>query len=344
MNYFDDLVAPVAKINEYTNTYADVESYVDTGSYLLNALMSGSIYGGLPGNKITIFAGESSTGKTFFSLGIIDQFLKDNLDGGVILFESEHAITKQMLADRGVDLKRLIIVPVTTIQEFRHQALLILDRYKGQDPKLRAPMMLGLDSLGMLSTTKEVSDTAEGKETKDMTRPGIIKAAFRVLTLKLGQLGVPMLVTNHVYAAMTSMYPSNTMGGGSGPMYSSDNIVTLSRRKEKDGKEVVGHVIHCKNTKSRLTKENAMIDVLLRYDTGLHRYYGLIDIAVELGIWKKISTRIELEDGRKLYEKAILKDADNIFTKEILDKIDEYCQKEYTYGLGQEALEEVIDE
>ena len=117
--------------------------------------------------------------------------------------------------------------------------------------------MFVLDSLGMLSTTKEMEDTAEGKETRDMTRSQIVKSAFRVLTLKLGQANVPMIMTNHTYDVIGSMFPQKEMGGGSGLKYAASSIVYLGKKKEKDGAEVVGNIVHCKNYKSRITKENA---------------------------------------------------------------------------------------
>ena len=343
MNFFDTITADVKKTNEFVGTYADVDRYIDTGSYILNALLSGSIYKGLPGNKITAIAGESSTGKTYFTLGIVGEFLKNNPTGGVIYFETESAITKSMLVERGVDIDRMVIVPVSTVQEFRHQALMILNRYLEDKPDERPPMLLCLDSLGMLSTTKEMTDSAEGKETKDMTRSQILKAAFRVLTLKLGQGRVHLVVTNHTYDVIGSMFPTKEMGGGSGLKYAADYIVYLSRRKEKDGTEVVGHIIHCKNHKSRLTKENKIVDVLLRYDTGLHRYYGLIDLAVEYGIFKKVSTRIELPDGKTAFAKSIYNDPEKYFTKEVLDQLDAACEKEFSYGSEVEEIGDTDD-
>ena len=112
-------------------TTGDVSSFIDSGSYIFNALCSGSIYGGVPGNKITAIAGESSTGKTFFCLGIVQHFLESNPEAGVIYFESESAISKQMIEDRGIDSNRMLIVPVTTVQEFRLQSIKILDKYMG---------------------------------------------------------------------------------------------------------------------------------------------------------------------------------------------------------------------
>jgi len=324
--------------NEYASLVSegldagDVDSFIDTGSYTFNALLSGSIYGGLPSNKITAIAGEAATGKTFFALGIVKNFLDKNKDAGVIYFESESALTKELVESRGVDSKRMVVVPVATVQEFRHQSIKVIDKYIEQPEEKRKPLMFVLDSLGMLSTTKEMEDTAEGKETRDMTRSQIVKAAFRVLTLKLGKAKVPMIMTNHTYDVIGSMFPQKEMGGGSGLKYAASNIVYLSKRKEKDGTQVIGNIIHCKNYKSRLTKENAVIDVRLTYDKGLDKYYGLLDLAVKHNIFKSVSTRIELPDGSKQYAKTINNEPDKFFTKDILNQIDEAAKKEFLYG------------
>ena len=324
--------------NEYASIVSDgvdagdVDSFIDTGSYIFNALLSGSIYGGLASNKITAIAGESATGKTFFLMGIVKNFLDKNPNAGVIYFESESAITKQMIVDRGIDPDRMVIMPVTTVQEFRTQSLRVLDLYLAKNEADRRPMFLCLDSLGMLSTTKEVEDTADGKETRDMTRAQVLKAAFRVLTLKLGRAKVPMVVTNHTYDVVGSMFPQKEMGGGSGLKYAASSIIYLSKKKEKDGTEVVGNIIHCKNHKSRLTKENKMVDVRLTYDKGLDKYYGLLELAEKYGIFKKVSTRFELPDGSKQFGKTILSSPETYFTEEVMKQLDEAANKEFKYA------------
>ena len=310
----------------------DVTSFIDTGSYSFNALLSGSIYGGLPANRITAIAGEAATGKTFFALGICKNFLDTSPDAGIIYFESENAISKSLIESRGVDSKRVVVYPVATVQEFRTQAIQIIDKYLAQPEDVRQPIMFVLDSLGMLSTTKEMEDTAAGKETRDMTRSQIVKSAFRVLTLKLGKANIPMIMTNHTYDVIGSMFPQKEMGGGSGLKYAASSIVYLGKRKEKEGSEVIGNIIHCKNYKSRITKENAMIDVKLTYTKGLDKYYGLLELAEEAGIFKKVSTRYELPSGIKLYGKQILNEPEKHFTEEILEKIDEFAKDKFTYG------------
>ena len=328
--------------NEYASlasegiTAGDVTSFIDTGSYSFNALLSGSIYGGLPSNRITAIAGEAATGKTFFALGIIKHFLDKDKDAGVVLFESENAVSKSMIEARGVDSKRVVVVPVSTVQEFRSQSIKILDKYLEQEEKDRQPLMFVLDSLGMLSTTKEMEDTAEGKETRDMTRAQIVKSTFRVLTLKLGQANIPLLMTNHTYDVIGSMFPQKEMGGGSGLKYAASTIIYLGKRKEKLGTEVIGNIIHCKIYKSRITKENAKVDVKLTYKHGLDKHYGLLELGEEAGIFKKVSTRFEMPDGSKVFGKQINDNPDKYFTKEVLKKIDEFANKKFTYGSDEE--------
>jgi RecA/RadA recombinase len=333
MSYLKNLIKTTgnefASIVEEGVQAADVSGYIDTGSYIFNALLSGSIYDGLPNNKITALAGESATGKTFFALGMCKQFLNDNPDSAVIYFESESAITKDMIEERGIDSSRIVIVPVTTVQEFRTQSIKILDQYIKDKTDMK--MLFVLDSLGMLSTTKEIEDTASGAETRDMTRAQLVKGAFRVLTLKLGKAGVPLIVTNHTYDEM-GLFAKKVMGGGSGLKYAASSIIFLSKKKEKDGKDVIGNIIHCKNEKSRLTMENKMVDVILKYDSGLDRYYGLLDLAVKYDIFKQSSTRIELPDGTTQFGKTINNNPEKYFTQEVLDQINEVAKQEFLYG------------
>lgn len=337
MNSFLQEIVKESK-NEFAGVVADgveagdVSTFIDSGSYIFNALLSGSIYGGLPANKITAIAGESATGKTFFALGLCKSFLDANPDGGVVYFETESALTKDMIEERGIDGKRIVMMPVTTVQEFRTEAIRIVDKYLEQKEEDRQPLMFVLDSLGMLSTTKEIEDTADGKETRDMTRSQLVKAAFRVLTLKLGKAKVPMIVTNHTYDQMGTMFPQKVMGGGSGLQYAASTIVFLSKKKDKEGTEVVGNIIHCKLNKSRLTKENSMVDVSLKYKGGLSRWYGLLELAEDAGIFKKVATRFELPDGAKLYGKQILSEPEKYFTEEVMQQLDAFAKEKFTYG------------
>jgi len=337
-NYMKELAKAAG--NEYGSLVddgifgGDVTQWIDTGSYVFNALLSGSIYGGLPANKITAIAGESATGKTFFTLGLVKHFLDMNPTGGCIYFESESALTSEMLKERGIDTTRVYHMPVATVEEFRHQAVKILEKHGEMDESERPPLMMCLDSLGMLSTIKEMKDVSEDNQKRDMTKAQVIKGTFRVLTLMLAKVNVPFIVTNHVYEQIGTMYPTKVMGGGSAMQYAASSIVFLSKRKEKVGTDIIGNIIHCKNFKSRLAKENKRVDVLLSYDEGLIRYYGLLELAEKYEIFKKVSTRYELPDGSKLYAKQVLKDPEKYFTEDIMNRLDEAAKKEFSYGGG----------
>ena len=321
--------------DEYTQLASDIdetETYVDTGSFIFNALVSGSISGGLSGNKITAIAGESSTGKTFFALAVVKNFLDTNPNASCIYFDTESAITRSLLQERGIDTDRVVVMNVVTIEVFRQKALQIVDKYMKQSESDRQPMMFVLDSLGMLSTEKEINDALADKQVKDMTKSQLVKGAFRMLTLKLGQAGIPMIVTNHTYDVIGSMYPTKEMGGGSGLKYSASTIIFLSKRKEKDGKDVIGNIIHCKTQKSRLSKENQMVDVRLFYDErGLDRYFGLLELGEQGGMWKNVAGRYEI-DGKKLYAKQILAEPEKYFTEEVMQKLDVIARGTFSYG------------
>ena len=337
MDIFSTLIKETG--NEYASIAengieaGDVTGLIGTGSYSLNALLSGSIYGGLPANKVTAFAGEPSTGKTFYTINVCRQFLQDNPEGFVFYFESESAISKQMLSERNVDTRRIAIMPVATIQEFRTQAVKILDKYMEQ--KDRKPMIFVLDSLGNLSTEKEIQDITDGKDTRDMTRAQLIRGAFRVLTLKLGKAKVALLVTNHVYDQVGAYVPTKRMGGGAGLEYAASTIIFLSKKKDKmldddDGR--TGTVITSHTKKARLTIEDKKVETWLNYSTGLDPYYGLLGLAEQFGIVKKVSTRYEFPTGEKAFESQIKKDPKKFFTQDILNQIDEGCKKEFLYG------------
>ena len=330
MSFLENIVEITG--NQYAaqgKTANDNRTTIDTGSYVLNALLSGSIYGGASSNAVTAYAGETGTGKTFLVLSIIRSFLESNENGSVIFFESEGAIDRSMFVERNIDVDRVFIVPVTTVQEFRTQALKILSKY--EEEKEKEPVLFVLDSLGMLSTNKEMTDAEAGDDKRDMTRAQLIRGTFRILSLKLSMLGVPMYITNHTYQTM-GMFATQELGGGSGLKYAASTIIMLSKKKVQDQGSVIGNIIHCKTYKSRLSKENQIIDIRLFYDRGLDKYYGLLDLAEKYDIIKKVGTRYEMPDGRKEFGKTIYDSPEKYFTDEIMKKIDEVAKEEFSYG------------
>ena len=333
MDFLKDIVKEIG--GEYTqlaSSIDDTETYVDTGSYIFNGLVSGSLFGGVSGNKITAIAGESSTGKTYFSLAVVKNFLDANPDGMCVYFDTEAAVNKSLLASRGVDLDRTIVMNVVTVEEFRQKALKTVDIYLKKPEDERKPLMFVLDSLGMLSTEKEIRDALDEKQVRDMTKSQLVKGAFRMLTLKLGQANIPMIVTNHTYDVIGSYVPTKEMGGGSGLKYASSTIIYLSKKKEKDGTEIVGNIIKAKTAKSRLSKENKEVEVRLFYDErGLDKYYGLLELGEKYGVFQRVGNRYKFGES-SYYPKSILADPEKYFTEEVMQQLDEAAKQEFSYG------------
>ena len=333
MDFLKEIVKEIG--DEYTQLASDIdgeERYIDTGSYIFNGLVSGSIFGGVSTNKITAIAGESSTGKTFFSLAVVKNFLESNPNSYCLYFDTEAAVNKPLLESRGIDLNRLVVINVVTIEEFRSKALKAVDKYLQIPIEDRKPCMFVLDSLGMLSTEKEIRDALDDKQVRDMTKSQLVKGAFRMLTLKLGQANVPLIVTNHTYDVIGAYVPTKEMGGGSGLKYAASTIIYLGKKKEKDGKEVVGNIIKAKTAKSRLSKENKTVEIRLYYDErGLDRHYGLLELGEVGGLWKNVAGRYEI-NGKKIYAKQIYANPEEYFTPEVLQALDETAQQEFSYG------------
>ena len=333
MDFLKEIVKEIG--DEYTQIASDIdetERFIDTGSYIFNGLISGSILGGVSSNRITAIAGESSTGKTFFSLAVVKNFLDTNPDGYCLYFDTEAAVNKGLLESRGIDTTRLVVVNVVTIEEFRSKALKAVDIYQKKSEEERKPCMFVLDSLGMLSTEKEIRDALDDKQVRDMTKSQLVKGAFRMLTLKLGQTNIPLIVTNHTYDVIGSYVPTKEMGGGSGLKYAASTIVYLTKKKEKDGKEVIGNIIKAKTHKSRLSKENRQVEVRLYYDErGLDKYYGLLELGEIGGMWKNVAGRYEM-DGKKIYAKQILASPEEYFTEEVMEKLDNIAKEYFSYG------------
>lgn len=314
--------------------FTDKCTFIDTGSYTLNALLSGSIYGGVPSNTITTLYGESGVGKTYVLLSIVRHFLDNYPDSIVVHFESESALTSANFESHGIDTDRVILVPISTVEDFRDQANTVIDDYLKEYPEAddRPKMMICLDSLANLSSVKEMTDVEKGNNTLDMTRQKVVKSAFRTLTLKSGQNDIPIIMTSHMYTTM-EMFSKDVVTGGKGLVYCSSTILKLTKSPVREDSEVVGNIVRVTTDKSRKTKEKQKVETLINFSTGLDRYYGILELAVDSKALE-YNGRQFIVDGKKYYAKTVINEPEKFFTKEVLDKIDEYCKKKFTYGNG----------
>jgi RecA/RadA recombinase len=321
---------------------AECDGYLDTGSYALNALLSGSIYKGMPNNKSIVFAGPTSTGKTFFALGIAKHFLDANPDVGVMYFDTEAAVSRQVLQERGIDPERVILTNVATIENFRLQAAVLVNSY--MDKKDRPRMIMVLDSLGLLASNKAMKDAIDEKkmDTKDMSLQQVIKSTFRILRLKMAQAKMPLIVTNHTYASMNPYGERIVMQGGGGPQYAADDIFFISKKKdtvgEKDERKVVGNIVTVKAWKSRNARENETVECRISYDSGLDLHHGLLDIATRGNVLTRPRGKSYYLFGQEQIPSDDMESGKAWGSKRLLDAVDSAAARIFDYGTKPEPI------
>ena len=211
---------------------AVISDYIDTGSYILNACISGSLLKGVPAGRCTVLAGDPGTGKTFLAISVCRNAQKKGYTP--IYLDSESAIDLDQVSKLGADPNNFIIKQVTTVSEvstfIARTCKLILDMPEEERPKV----IFVLDSLGNLTSDKERDDIMAGNNKRDMTKAQEIKALFRVNATPLARLQIPMIVNNHVYAAVGAYVPTSIGAGGSGIKYNSSLTIQLSAAKLDD--------------------------------------------------------------------------------------------------------------
>jgi RecA/RadA recombinase len=319
-------------------------TYTDTGSYVLNALISGSIYGGLPSDTIVGLAGEKATGKTYVCISVCKHFLEANPTGIVFYFDTEGAIKPNMVIDRGLPEDRFQLKKVSTLEQFRMEAVRIVNDYMTYPEDERPPIIMVLDSLGNISTVKEMEEAAQDidKQKKDMTKAQLIRSVFRVLSLKLEEANIPLLVTNHVGVKIgarvrAGMPPPVEMSGGEGLKFAASTILILTKSSIYDEKNKTYTGVRMKAAlyKSRHTVEKMQAETKLDYATGMDRYYGLIEFAKKFGLTEKSGQGQKFvigKDPKQFFQSNIESEPQLYFTKEVLDTIEEKVKQTFPYG------------
>lgn len=315
---------------------SNTTDWIDTGSMALNGLITADIHKGVPNNKVVLFQGEKSCGKTYLVLSIA----KKAIDMGyyVIYFDSENATEKNMFVSRDIDPKKVIYIPIDTVENFRNQLINMVNDYNNNQDPNKPKLLIILDSLGNLSTEKEIKDAEDGKNVSDMTRAKIIRSIYRSINLKLAKAKIPMLVTNHTYSVIGSYVPTSRGSGGQGPEYIASVILDLRKKdaKDKDNK-LLGFYITAKNAKNRTAREKATVVTYLDFYNGLHKYYGLQEFG---GTYLKKETRGWSVNGKAITEKELWKME---WDKDLLNNINENIKKSLSLGkCGQEI--EIGDE
>jgi len=337
-DYFKNLLKAIN--NEFASVAKDGivhdnEKFINTGCFLLNAQLSGDIYKGFPCNRIIAFAGAESTYKSYMLLGIIKRYLEENEENVVWFFGSEGAITQKELVSRGIDINRVLYIPVKSIEEFKTQSLKLVREHEKIPSEERPFPFICLDSLGMLPSVKEIEDAESGEIKTDLTRAREIKSTFRILTPTLAILNIPMVIINHTYSTMDKYNPQE-MGGGSGLKFAASIIVYFSKSmvKDEDSKEIRGGIVSSRLIKSRRTREKTKIQFPIYVDTGLDEYGGLFDFCYEKGLIKREGNKYYWHnDGKnKMFKKDIMSKPEEFFTKNVLEDFNIFCNNYFSVG------------
>lgn len=215
------------------SAYATIDEWIPTGSYILNATISGSIFGGIPNRRSICLAGESGSGKTYIALAACRHAIEMGYD--IIYCDSEGAVDIETAKRLGIDTKHFFITPVGTVEEFStFCANLVKGINEDVNNGIEPPkIMVVLDSLGNLASSKEKSDVIEGAGKRDMTKQQMIRSTFRVVGNDFSKLGIPFIINNHTYESM-SMYQPKVVSGGGGIIYNASVILMLSKAKLED--------------------------------------------------------------------------------------------------------------
>jgi RecA/RadA recombinase len=357
---------------------SDIDYFIDTGSYVLNALLSGSIFKGFPGNRIIGFAGPPSAGKTYLTISILSNYQKMADNNYVIYYDSEGRLTADKLIDAGITPDTYFHSPIRTLEQFKTEFIQglseikddvgfgnvktakdvsdieveeILEDKKEEKKSLtdeRDKFFFVLDSLSQLGSEKEEADAIKGDLKADMgSRARIIKSIFRNVTMDLNILKYPMIVTSHTYDSFSQYEPSR-IAGGSGLQYAASIIIeclpTKDNVKTATGREVVGTKIRCVLRKGELTKQWKQVVTKVNFSNGLDRFAGLFDVAFNLGAIKREGKKYLMPDGSKWSLVDIDEFPEKCFSEESLKKIDEYIINDFTYGKEDKMIDSVNDQ
>ena len=249
---------------------------IQTKIPVVNVAFSGDLDGGFtPG--LTMWAGPSKHFKTAFSLLMAKAYQDKYPESIVLFYDSEFGTPQNYFTSFGIDTDRVIHTPVTDVEQLKFDIMNQLSNIERGEK-----VMIVIDSIGNLASKKEVEDALDQKSVGDMTRAKQIKSLFRMVTPHLTLKDIPMVVVNHTYMEI-GMFPKAIVGGGTGSYYSADNIYILGRQQEKDGTELIGYNFIINVEKSRYVREKAKIPVTVRFDGGISKYSGLLEMALESG-------------------------------------------------------------
>jgi len=298
--------------------FNDPTDWISTGNYALNYLVSGDFHKGVPLGKVTVFAGESGSGKSYFCAGNI---VKAAQEQGifVVLIDSENALDEQWLQALDVDTgeDKLLKLNMSMIDDVAKTVSTFMTDYKAMNEEERPKVLFVIDSLGMLLTPTDVDQFTKGDMKGDMGRkPKALTALVRNCVNMFESHNVGLVATNHTYASQDMFDPDDKISGGQGFIYASSIVVAMKKLKlkeDEDGKKVTdvrGIRAACKVMKTRYAKPFEGVQVKIPYETGMNPYSGLVDLFEKKGLLKQEGNRLKYVDTKGQEHKEYRKDWD----------------------------------
>lgn len=340
----DDLNPHASFLNE--SSLSNVSDWIDTGSYALNAIISGSLFGGVPMGRLSGFIGPESCGKTLLINKIMANAQKKDIR--VVYYDSENALDKNTAKRLGCDPSKIKHCPIEITEKCRNEIVAFLDKIKQLN--LQGKVILAIDSVGNLITTQEKKKMDEGVFTPDMgERAKSLKSMMRALTHATAQANVPLIFSNHIYDDPSKLHKSaiKQQAGGSGPLYMSSIIVQIAKvieritgegDKNRDGnteatelsKNMNGLTLRALTTKNRFIPPFLETEMYLNFKTGLNPYSGLLDMAVAYEVIEKVGHRYAF-DGDIIGFYKDWKDRKDIWEDLIMPKLDTVLKEKLSF-------------
>jgi RecA/RadA recombinase len=351
------ILSEIDKDNPYATflnegALSNVKGHIDTGSMVLNGIISGSLFGGVQQGRTILFAGPSQTGKSF----IIQKILANAQKQGLIpvIFDTENAIDPEGAAALGLDTSKVKYVPTFSIEKCRNSIYNFLT--KAKEANQIGKFIIAIDSLGALQSEMQMNRMEKDNTSQDM---GSRARAIKSLLVTCNQLSAitntTILITNHIYDNPTEMYPSlvKEMPGGRAVVYIPSVTVQLARKPMKEDKDLgdklavaqknySGVVLRALTVKNRFVKQYLEGEMYLSFDRGLNKYYGLLELAVGFGVIVQTGSTYTLPDGTKLGYYSKWKNNVELWEKTIIPGIEEKIKTEWKYSNN--TAEEIPDE
>lgn len=257
--------------------YFNEQKPIKTNLPILNVAFSGDLDGGLV-SGLTIISGNPGTFKSLTTIYCMKAYLDYYEDAVALFYDSEFGITNSYLYSIGVDTERVIHIPIADVEEMKFDLVKRLGQIEKDDN-----VFIMVDSLGSLASKKEVEDAVDEKSVADMTRAKAIRSMLRIITPHLTMKDIPCVMVNHVYKEIGSMYPQDVIPGGTAVTFAANQVWIITKAQEKEGTELVGNKFTINIHKSRFVKQKAKFPFIVNYKSGIDKWSGLLDIAIETG-------------------------------------------------------------